>query len=487
MKTYQDWLKVADGSDEERMQFVRACINEHKSDPEVIFAQDAQQYDDGLNPTIMRYQKFIYNALGQRVPDLVSANHKIASKIFGRINTQAVLTQLGNGISFNNEDTEKKLETDEHLFLTEMMDLFRTAMVQKVAYGFWNLDHLETYSFTEFKELVDEEDGAIKAGIRYWQIDATKPLRATLFELDGYTDYIWQKDSTKGEILHPKRPYIIKIRKNEVDGEEIYDGDNYPTFPVIPLYLNKSKISTLLGLKNKIDALDLISSGYVNDTDDLNIIYWTVTNSGGMADTDLISVLDKLRKVHATQLDDDQQLQSHTVDMPYLSREAILDRLEQQIYKDAMALNVYDLASGAITATQIKAAYEPLNEKLDMFEIYLTSFIKKVLRLAGIDDTPSYTRSIIVNAAEEIQAVVSGAVYLNADYVMEKIMTILGDADKIETYRDKEDTANLERMALGQQEATEEEEEVEEEDDAMAGVLSQLEEMLEELEAEDGE
>ena len=152
-----------------------------------------------------------------------------------------------------------------------------------------------------------------------------------------------------------------------------------------------------------------------------------------------------------------------------------------------MALNVYDLASGAITATQIKAAYEPLNEKLDMFEIYLTSFIKKVLRLAGIDDTPSYTRSIIVNAAEEIQAVVSGAVYLNADYVMEKIMTILGDADKIETYRDKEDTANLERMVLGQQEATEEEEEVEEEDDAMAGVLSQLEEMLEELEAEDGE
>lgn len=477
MKTYQDWEKVKDGSDAERIAFVKACINEHKSDPEVKFAKDAQAYDDGLNPTLMRYKKYIYNAFGQKVADEVSANHKITSQIFGRINTQAVLTQLGNGVSFNNEDTADKLENTDHLFLTELMDLYRTALIQKVAYGFWNLDHLETYEFTEFKELVDEEDGAIKAGVRFWQLDETKPLRATLFELDGYTDIIWEKGKEDGEILHEKRPYIISVRSNEVDGEEIYDGANYPTFPIIPLYLNKSKISSLVGLQGKIDAMDLIASGYCNDVDDMNIIYWTVTNAGGMADTDIINVLDKLRKLHMAQLDDDQQLQSHTVDMPYLSREAILDRLEKQIYKDAMALNVYDLASGAITATQIKAAYEPLNEKLDMQEVYLTGFIKKVLRLAGIDDDPSYTRSIIVNSTEEIGAVVSAALYLDEEYVMEKVMTILGDADKIDLYKDKMDADNLERMAAGSEE---EEGESEAEYSVLEDFLSQLEGVLSE-------
>ena len=42
MKTYQDWLKVAGGSERERMAFIRQLINEHKSSSIYKQAVDAE-------------------------------------------------------------------------------------------------------------------------------------------------------------------------------------------------------------------------------------------------------------------------------------------------------------------------------------------------------------------------------------------------------------------------------------------------------------
>lgn len=61
-----------------------------------------------------------------------------------------------------------------------------------------------------------------------------KPLRATLYELDGYTEYLKPKSDDMA-ILKPKRAYKLKLRTSEADGTEIYDGENYPGFPIIPL------------------------------------------------------------------------------------------------------------------------------------------------------------------------------------------------------------------------------------------------------------
>lgn len=445
MKTYQDWLKVADKSETERMAFIRSLINEHKSSDEYKIAEAAEAYYAGLNPTIMRYQKMIYNALGKAVPDYVSANHKIASKIFYRIVVQEALTLLGNGISWNDNTTSDKLGRS---FDRQVYKLARAAIVQRAAYGFWNLDHIDVFEFMEFAPLLDEDDGSIKAGVRFWQLDTNKPLNATMYEIDGYTDYIWREGV--GQIKNEKRAYIISVAENAVDGRQIYDMQNYPTFPVVPLYANELKISELVGIKEKIDAYDLITSGYVNDTDDMNVLYWTVTNAGGMDDADLVTLLDKLRKIHIADVDSDQSIEAHTVDMPYMSREAILDRLEKQIYRDAMALNTYDLASGAVTATEIQAAYEPLNEKLDLFEMQVSEFVEHILDLAGIDDRPSYTRSIMVNKSEEVQTIVNAALYLDDEYVAEKVMTLLGDADKVEELLEKRAAADYQRLSNGE-------------------------------------
>ena len=455
MKTYQDWLKIADKTDKDRMLFVKNAINEFKASDRYKNAIYGEDYYSGKNTTIRRYEKILINARGQAVQDVFSANHKLASRFFYRSVKQATSVLLGNGCKWKDGIGGETLGRD---FDNRLMEAGRNAMVGGVTYGFYNNQKVIIFKAQEFVPMIDEEDGAIKTGFRFWQIDPQKPLRATVYELDGYTEYMYNKDYPDGVILYPKRPYIVIKKESVADGEEIYDYMNYPTFPIIPLYANEAKESELLPIRPAIDALDLISSKYCSDIDDASIVYWSITNGGGMTDEDLVQFLDKMRKMHAAQLDDDQQVDAHTVDIPYESRESILERLEKQLYKDAMALNTYDLASGAVTATQIEAAYEPLNEKLDGFESMITEFVQGLLAVAGVEDEATYDRSIVINKAEEVDTVIASANYLDDEYITQKIMTILGDKDQIDEVIANMQEENLNRLAGG----TEEEEETEE-------------------------
>lgn len=448
MKTYQDWLEVASGSEGQRMTFIRELINEHKASKAYREAVEAESYYAGENVTIKRYEKILFNARGEATPDIFSANHKLATRFFYRNVVQANSTLLGNGITWDTKKGEKALGSD---FDRKIIKAGRDAQVGGVSFGFFNNGKVDIYKITEFAPLYDEEDGALKAGCRFWQVDTNKPLRATMFELDGYSQYQWDKDHATGLVRAPKKPYLTVKQTSVAFGDEIYEYRNYPTFPVVPCWANELKRTELAPIRATIDCRDLIASGYANNIDDASLIYWTITNAGGMDDVDLVQFLDKMRKLHAAQTDGDQQVTPNSVDVPYEGREALLERLDKDLYKDAMALNTYDIANGAVTATQIKAAYEPLNEKLDGYEAEITDFIERLLTVAGVDDTPTYTRSIIVNSTEEITTVVNAALYLDDQYVTEKIMTTLGDKDKIEDVLDRRAGVDMARMMAGNQ------------------------------------
>ena len=458
MLTYQNLLEVV-GNEKETIEFIRKAINEHKSSDVYKTAYDAEQYCRRRNVTITRYQKLLYTMTGNAVPDNWSANFKMASNFFHRFVTQENQYLLGNGVSWQNNSTKEKLGNNDKPFDTQIQKIGKNALVHGVAFGFFNLDHVEPFSILEFVPLYDEEDGAMKAGIRFWQIDDQKPLRATLYELDGYTDYIWNKkvnDEANGKVLKPKRPYKIKYRETDVDGIEIYEQENYPSFPIVPMWGNTHHQSELVGLKEQIDCYDLIKSGFADTVDEASIVYWTLTNAGGMDDVDLAKFVERLKTVHAARVDEPIQAESHSIDVPFEGREALLKRLENDLYADAMALNVYNIADGAVTATQIRAAYEPLNSKTDDFEYCVNDFVHGILNVAGVEDEFSFTRSKIVNVAEEIQVVIQAANYLESDYVTEKILTLLGDGDKTKEILEKMESDDIKRF--NEQEETEEEE-----------------------------
>ena len=221
-------------------------------------------------------------------------------------------------------------------------------------------------------------------------------------------------------------------RISEANGLEIYDGENYPNFPIVPLWANDEHQSEIIGLREQIDCYDLIKSGFANTVDEASIVYWTIQNAGGMDDVDLAKFVERIKTVHAASVGDDgngAHAESHQQDAPYASREALLDRLNKDLYRDAMALNTEDIAGGAITATQIKAAYEPLNAKVDDFEYCVLDFVKGILAVAGIDDEATFERSSMVNVSEEITSVIQAANYLPDDYITKKLLALFGDAD----------------------------------------------------------
>lgn len=427
--TYQDLLNVGN-SDKERMKFVRDCISQHKKSDAYKTAYIADQYNRHKNVTIAEYQKILYTVSGKAVSDIWSANFKMACRHFHRFIVQENQFLLANGVSWENKDTSDKLGTQDCQFDTQLALCAKNALIHGVSFGFFNLDHLEVFSLLEFVPLYDEENGAIRAGVRFWQIAPTKPLRATLYEEDGYTDYIWDSDSAR--ILHNKRTYKVKVDTSIADGERIYDGENYPSFPIVPLWGNSEHQSEIVGLREQIDCYDLIKSGFANTVDEASVIYWTLTNAGGMDDIDLAKFVERMKTVHAAVVDDQAQAQSHTQDAPYASREALLERLDRDLYRDAMALNTDAIAGGAVTATQIKAAYEPLNSKTDDYEYQVVTFIEKILSLAGIEDKPTFTRSLLINTSETIQNILQCAQMLPSDYITKKLLDVLGDGDKAE-------------------------------------------------------
>lgn len=431
MVTYQDLLNVGE-SEKDRIDFVRKAINDHMQSPLYRQASRVYKYYDGENETLMNYEKTIVKITGEVIPDKYAANHKAPSNFVELFVTQQNQYLLGNGISWGKGDkTRDRLGKD---FDTVVQDAGENCLIGAVSFGFWNLDHLELFNVMEFAPLWDEENGSLRAGVRWWQIDPRKPLRATLYEEDGYTEYIWDKNKDgreSGTVLKEKRKYIINVRSSEIDGIEILDGENYPSFPIVPCWANKRHKNPLARYLAGVDAYDFIKNGYTNDFDEAQL-YWIIKGAGGMDDPDLAQFLQRLKTVKAAAPADGQEIEAVTVDIPYEAREKLLDRISEDLYKDAMALDFTSVINGADTATQINAAYDSLDKKCDRYEWCITKFVKEIMALANVEDDPTYTRSRVVNVQEEIQTIIQAAPHLSQDYVTRKILAILGDADQAE-------------------------------------------------------
>ena len=163
--------------------------------------------------------------------------------------------------------------------------------------------------------------------------------------------------------------------------------------------------------------------------------------------------IEQLKLTHTAHADGDDgaSVEAHNVSVEFEATAEALDRLTEQLYADFMALKVQDLSAGNKTATEITAAYEPINQKTDQFEYQVTAFIDGILALAGIDDEPTYTRSQTSNQTEMVDLLLSAGEYLDDEYITTKILTILGDADKVQEVLKRKDAEAADRYK--QQEA----------------------------------
>ena len=447
MYTYQDFIKAKQKGGVER--FIVDAIGAHKGTRRYIEAVDAEEYYKKRNVTIQRYQKFLTKITGEKIVDQFSPNYKCKNAFFPYFIKQEVNGLLGNGVTFGKKDTKAKLGKKIDNMLQRAG---KYALIEGTSFGFWNLDHLEVFKLTEFVPLWDEDDGALKAGIRFWQIAPDKPLRATLYEMDGYTEYI-KKSGEEMKAMKPKRAYIIKAKKTQAFGTEIYDFENYPDFPIIPCYGNDIHESELKGHREKIDCYDLIESGFANDTDTASQIYWLFKNTGGMDDEDVVNALEKIHTLKAAVVDsatEGASVEPKTVNVPTEARETLLKRLRDGLFEDFMALDTKNIASGAVVTAQIEAAYDPLDRKLDDFEYCMNDFVGGILELNGIDDEPVFNRSKITNQTEQTTMILAAAQYLDDETILKHLPFLsVDEVDGIMKAKAKEEANRFDEVNDG--------------------------------------
>ena len=418
MYTWQDFIKITNESD--LRAFLLEAISSHKSTNLYKYAKEANLYDKQKNVTINEYTKTIYRLSGEPVVDFTSSNAKIASNFFHRLNVQRCTYSLGNGVTFSKDGVKEKLGKD---FDTKFKKAGYNAIIHGLTFLFWNVNTFYNFKITEFVPLFDEFTGELMAGIRFWQLDDDKPMIITLYEPDGFREWSYYNEvfTVRSEKVGYK-----KIR-NSVAGKEIsVTYDNYGRLPIVPFYGSNLHQSTLVGMKSAIDNYDLINSGFANDLSDRAQIYWLLSGCEGMTSKDLAQFRDRLMLTHIASVPDDGvKIDAHAQEVPCQARITLLQNLRKQIYEDFGAFDVASVSSGAKTATEIKASYQPLDENADDFEYQCIEAIKDLQELAGIEvETPIFKRNVMANESEVVNMVMLESQVLDTETVLKKLPNI---------------------------------------------------------------
>lgn len=456
--TYQDFDRDRRSSGVERAMAI--AITNHLNSEMHLMARRADAYDHQRNETIINYVKTIFTMTGTPVEDFTASNNKLCSNFFHRLNTQRCTYLLGNGVTFADHKEKAKDEdgneitvdtTKERLgnrFDTDLKRGGYKALIHGLTFGFWNVDRLHIFPITQFVPLWDEETGVLRAGIRFWRIDESKPMIAVLYEEDGYTKY--KSKAVIGmdfEEVQSKRAYKSLIQVSEADGEEVVGEENYGRLPIVPMWGSELHQSTLVGMQEKIDSFDLIRSGFANDLTDCAQVYWILENCGGMSQTELERFRDRLKINHIAVADtNNSKVSPYTQDIPYGARSAYLTEIRSGIYEDFGALDVHTVAAGA-TNDHIDAAYQPMDEEADDFEYQVTEFVQQVLKLIGIEDTPVFKRNRISNEAEQTQMILSASDYLDDETILNKLPFVT--VDEVASIMANKQQEDLDRFAQG--------------------------------------
>jgi hypothetical protein len=172
-----------------------------------------------------------------------------------------------------------------------------------------------------------------------------------------------------------------------------------------------------------------------------------------MSDDDLARFRDRLKFTHIAGIDTDSGAGADAVtqEPPYNARTAYLERIRSGIYEDFGGFDVTSFAGAAKTATEINAAYQPLDECVDDYEYQIIEFIQQLLALTGISDNPTFKRNRIANQYEQTQMVMLAATYLDEQTVIEKLPWLTND--EVQMVLDRKDGEDMGRFNQEEQQS----------------------------------
>lgn len=443
--TWQDYLAASD-----REALLLKAVEDFKASPAFNQALDAGCYFRGENPAIARKTILRARKIESRGPDgrrVVRSGtedvvgHRIGSGFLFRFVTQQNQYLLSEGVSLP-DDIKPRLGAD---FDHQLSTLGECALLQGVAWGYWNADHLEVIPMARnarsgFFPLLDEMTGEAMLGVEFWQIGPKRPMYLRIFDKEGVK--LLRIRAKSVECAKEWEPYRREMRRDAL-GASVSVLPGYGALPLIPLYANADGRSELTpAIRSKIDAYDTILSDFADNLARANDVYWVLNNFGGTTE-DIANLLEEIGRIKAVANMTDGSgsnatAEPHTIEVPYAARQAALDILEKELYQDYMALDMSSLTGGSLTNVAIRAATANLDLKANRYEWQLRRFMQLLLHLLNMDTTDiRFKRQSITNESEIVNNIATmrpdinrrTALRLNPYINDEEIPSILASLD----------------------------------------------------------
>lgn len=428
MLTFQDFLAA-----KSREDFLLQAIAEHENSEKYKIGQLAAEFYAGNDPILEKVKKIIYDLNGMAHKDYFSADSKLKTSYYKIFAMQTVSYSFGNGVAFDNEEIKKKLGSS---FDADINDWATYAVNDGEAYAYVTENKITPMSIGSdktkpiFVPLVDVETGAVKAGFKYWRLDDDKPLRITLYEPQGYTEYE-QPYGEKLSAISDLKAYKGTVTKFEAF-DDVVNAEAVEGIPIVKLsfFNDQSYIANKVNMLTEYNALlsKLSSNSREND-----LIYWIVKNCGGMDELDDNAFLMKIIQSHVAHLDEGQEAEPKQLVAPHEGILAALETLRKQLFFDFAAIDFERMSGGNITTYEIKQAYANKDLYADRFEMNFARAMEQVLKLMGYEgETYRLTRSRLIDVNGESQVILSEAPYFAEEVTTKRLCEIHGMIDSFE-------------------------------------------------------
>lgn len=372
-----------------------SIINFWKNSAERKRMMDGERYYYGNNITIEEVKRYYYSQKYKCLKENKAvSNVHIANNLFHDIVSQKVNTLLREAPIINNFEDKK--------FKRQLGYTLKRAAIKASNAGkaFVLLNYNNTLTVFDSENCIPFYDDAVKdklrALIRFWE---TKPLMvgasggiATMivqvYEEDGITTYSGNAYASQLKETEPKTPYRYNIIRNFNELERI-ENTSIGVLPIVEVRNNEDRISDLqVTNRSKIDAIDIIESGLVNNIQDFSDVYWTIKDKTGLDEetwNDFTASINR-SKMMVVRGDDSVSPDAtpHQFEIPYEARKTTVDMFKRELIEENGLLDTASLTGSSLTTTAIQAATLKLQQRVADFEWQIHDATQTILEMYNL-------------------------------------------------------------------------------------------------------
>lgn len=397
---------------------------------------DNYQYFKGNNTFIENLRKYFYSDKYKRIiENTYVSNYKSPYGAFHDIVSQKVSTIL-NEAPIISSKAGKKTPIMEEQIVDELGYALKKAGTYASIEG-------ESYIYQDYKgkhtvirrsqaiAYYDDETNELKALIRFWDIQSMDGTEhKTMIERyspTGLTRYEAIDNSIK-EVM-AETPYQFRIRTSALT-EEIETVD-IGILPIVRVQNDEDSLSDMTSsVKHKIDAIDLINSGFLNNIEDFSEAFWVIKNGSGMNSDefeDFVAYINQTRKMIVNGDDNNSvSAEPKQLEIPTNARTTFVEERKKELVLETGIIDTASLTGSSLTTTAIKAAALRLKQRATDFEWFIHEAAKRLVHIyqaynGQVDNefTIDFTFMLIENETElitnanSIKPNVSQYTYLN--------------------------------------------------------------------------